>query len=119
MVFAVLLFTFHSTSSISSSFSTSPHLSTTHDETESQIGGHTGSFFDQHSMFIGRIMAWVCTVLYLNSRMPQIWKNVCVLNIFFFFFFFFYLFYFILYSTQESQSKFFLYLCLYSQPLAI
>lgn len=25
---------------------------------------------------IGRIMAWTCTVLYLTSRMPQIWKNV-------------------------------------------
>jgi len=24
---------------------------------------------------IGRIMAWTCTVLYLTSRMPQIWKN--------------------------------------------
>ena len=25
---------------------------------------------------IGRVSAWTCTVLYLTSRMPQIWKNV-------------------------------------------
>ncbi|KAM6500448.1 PQ loop repeat domain containing protein [Amanita muscaria] len=25
--------------------------------------------------FIGRIFAWLCTVLYLTSRLPQIWKN--------------------------------------------
>jgi hypothetical protein len=25
---------------------------------------------------IGRISAWTCTVLYLTSRMPQIWMNV-------------------------------------------
>ena len=25
---------------------------------------------------IGRIYAWICTVLYLTSRLPQIWKNV-------------------------------------------
>jgi len=24
---------------------------------------------------IGRIFAWVCTTLYLTSRLPQIWKN--------------------------------------------
>ncbi|RUS32126.1 PQ loop repeat-domain-containing protein [Jimgerdemannia flammicorona] len=28
-----------------------------------------------NSQTIGRIMAWACTVLYLTSRMPQIWKN--------------------------------------------
>ena len=28
---------------------------------------------------IGRISAWICTVLYLTSRLPQIWKNVSVL----------------------------------------
>lgn len=27
---------------------------------------------------IGRISAWMCTVLYLTSRLPQIWKNVSV-----------------------------------------
>lgn len=25
---------------------------------------------------VGRISAWICTTLYLTSRMPQIWKNV-------------------------------------------
>lgn len=25
---------------------------------------------------LGRASAWVCTTLYLTSRMPQIWKNV-------------------------------------------
>jgi uncharacterized protein with PQ loop repeat len=75
MVFAVLLFTFHSTSSISSSFSTSlPYHSTIHDD-EMSFGGHMKSFFERNYESIGRIMAWICTVLYLTSRMPQIWKN--------------------------------------------
>jgi hypothetical protein len=26
---------------------------------------------------IGRVFAWLCTTLYLTSRLPQIWKNVC------------------------------------------
>jgi solute carrier family 66 (lysosomal lysine-arginine transporter), member 1 len=30
-----------------------------------------------HQRVIGRIFAWVCTTLYLTSRLPQIWKNVC------------------------------------------
>lgn len=29
--------------------------------------------------FIGRASAWVCTTLYLTSRLPQIWQNVCQL----------------------------------------
>uniref|UniRef100_A0A1D1YJG6 Vacuolar integral membrane protein YDR352W n=1 Tax=Anthurium amnicola TaxID=1678845 RepID=A0A1D1YJG6_9ARAE len=75
MVFAVLLFTFHSTSSISSSFSTSPsYLSTAHDD-EMSFSGHAKLFFERNSESIGRILAWICTVLYLTSRMPQIWKN--------------------------------------------
>jgi hypothetical protein len=28
---------------------------------------------------VGRISAWICTTLYLTSRLPQIWKNVCLL----------------------------------------
>ncbi|RIA91818.1 PQ loop repeat-domain-containing protein [Glomus cerebriforme] len=76
MVFAILLFTFHSTSSISSSFSTSPTLlSGTHDEMS--LGGYS-KFFGQDefvSLFIGRVFAWISTILYLTSRMPQIWKN--------------------------------------------
>lgn len=27
---------------------------------------------------LGRIFAWLCTTLYLTSRLPQIWKNVCL-----------------------------------------
>lgn len=30
---------------------------------------------------IGRISAWVCTTLYLTSRLPQIWKNVSRLTL--------------------------------------
>lgn len=29
---------------------------------------------------IGRIFAWLCATLYLTSRLPQIWKNVSVLQ---------------------------------------
>ncbi|KAF9246135.1 CTLH/CRA C-terminal to lish motif domain-containing protein [Melanogaster broomeanus] len=28
-----------------------------------------------YDRIIGRIFAWICTVLYLTSRLPQIWKN--------------------------------------------
>lgn len=28
---------------------------------------------------IGRIFAWLCTTLYLTSRLPQIWKNVSII----------------------------------------
>jgi hypothetical protein len=27
---------------------------------------------------LGRIFAWLCTTLYLTSRLPQIWKNVSI-----------------------------------------
>ncbi|KAF9314540.1 hypothetical protein BG003_004088 [Podila horticola] len=30
---------------------------------------------DQGTVQLGRIFAWVCTVFYLSSRMPQLWKN--------------------------------------------
>ncbi|KAE9409623.1 hypothetical protein BT96DRAFT_962232 [Gymnopus androsaceus JB14] len=30
---------------------------------------------DDQERIIGRIFAWVCTTLYLTSRLPQIWKN--------------------------------------------
>lgn len=29
-----------------------------------------------YDRIIGRIFAWLCTTLYLTSRLPQIWKNV-------------------------------------------
>lgn len=31
---------------------------------------------DPNIVQLGRIFAWVCTVFYLSSRMPQLWKNV-------------------------------------------
>ncbi|KAG0313229.1 hypothetical protein BGZ99_009016 [Dissophora globulifera] len=30
---------------------------------------------DQYIVHLGRIFAWVCTIFYLSSRMPQLWKN--------------------------------------------
>lgn len=30
---------------------------------------------------IGRVSAWICTTMYLTSRLPQIWKNVSSLTI--------------------------------------
>ncbi|KAJ3814980.1 PQ loop repeat-domain-containing protein [Lentinula aff. lateritia] len=30
---------------------------------------------DSNERIVGRIFAWVCTTLYLTSRLPQIWKN--------------------------------------------
>ncbi|KAF9177628.1 hypothetical protein BGZ51_008511 [Haplosporangium sp. Z 767] len=30
---------------------------------------------EPHIVQLGRIFAWVCTVFYLSSRMPQLWKN--------------------------------------------
>ncbi|KAI1315587.1 hypothetical protein EDD11_000597 [Mortierella claussenii] len=30
---------------------------------------------DQNIVQLGRIFAWVCTLFYLSSRMPQLWKN--------------------------------------------
>jgi hypothetical protein len=34
----------------------------------------TGS--SHYQRIVGRVSAWVCTTLYLTSRLPQIWKNV-------------------------------------------
>ncbi|CAB4432990.1 unnamed protein product [Rhizophagus irregularis] len=60
---------------LSSSFSTSlPYHSTIHDD-EMVIWRIYKIFFERNYESIGRIMAWICTVLYLTSRMPQIWKN--------------------------------------------
>ncbi|KAF9404978.1 hypothetical protein BGZ94_003833, partial [Podila epigama] len=30
---------------------------------------------EQNIVQLGRIFAWICTVFYLSSRMPQLWKN--------------------------------------------
>ncbi|CAG8661769.1 27559_t:CDS:2 [Dentiscutata erythropus] len=72
MVFVVLLFTFHSTSVIKPSFSTSHpnNHAVSLDHNDNTLNDSINS-----SMLIGRIMAWACAVLYLTSRMPQIWKN--------------------------------------------
>ncbi|KAF0474738.1 PQ-loop-domain-containing protein [Gigaspora margarita] len=81
MVFAILVFSFYSTSTITSSISTSH---STHllertvnavNETDVDYIIPSKSFFEYHAEYIGRIFAWTCTVLYLTSRMPQIWKN--------------------------------------------
>ena len=41
-----------------------------------------GDIPDQPSAerILGRIFAWLCTTLYLTSRLPQIWKNVRLLH---------------------------------------
>lgn len=46
--------------------------------TLSQNGSRSQSSEDSPSTerIIGRIFAWLCTSLYLTSRLPQIWKNV-------------------------------------------
>ena len=36
----------------------------------------TPNTFPSNEQIIGRIFAWLCTTLYLTSRLPQIWKNV-------------------------------------------
>lgn len=36
---------------------------------------------DQGTVQLGRIFAWICTVFYLSSRMPQLWKNVRMLRV--------------------------------------
>ncbi|KAI6005666.1 PQ loop repeat-domain-containing protein [Pisolithus albus] len=42
------------------------------------VGSHMHSLSEEFSpseRVIGRIFAWLCTTLYLTSRLPQIWKN--------------------------------------------
>lgn len=36
----------------------------------------TPNAFPSNEQILGRIFAWLCTTLYLTSRLPQIWKNV-------------------------------------------
>ncbi|KAG0258129.1 hypothetical protein DFQ27_004799, partial [Actinomortierella ambigua] len=38
-------------------------------------GGDTPEAIDPAVHQLGRIFAWVCTIFYLTSRMPQLWKN--------------------------------------------
>ncbi|CAJ0915937.1 5164_t:CDS:2 [Entrophospora sp. SA101] len=35
----------------------------------------TSSIRSSNSLIIGRVISWMCTTLYLTSRMPQIWQN--------------------------------------------
>ncbi len=62
-----------------------------HDSSLSVSIPSTGSFLDDPGRIsfllfgeepsteriLGRLSAWMCTTLYLTSRLPQIWKNVC------------------------------------------
>ncbi|CAG8476716.1 6766_t:CDS:2, partial [Scutellospora calospora] len=68
---------FYSTSTITSSISTSPSSHIFERDNESVVGYMvpSKSFFEYHAESIGRMFAWTCTILYLTSRMPQIWKN--------------------------------------------
>ncbi|CAG8748600.1 12899_t:CDS:2 [Dentiscutata erythropus] len=80
MVFAILFFSFYSTSTITSSISTTHSTrlferSMNANETVADYIIPSKSFFEYHAEYIGRIFAWACTILYLTSRMPQIWKN--------------------------------------------
>ena len=36
----------------------------------------TPNEFPSNEQILGRVFAWLCTTLYLTSRLPQIWKNV-------------------------------------------
>ncbi|KAF9108165.1 hypothetical protein BGX27_008440 [Mortierella sp. AM989] len=44
-------------------------------EGEQFVAGDPSPPADQNIIILGRIFAWVCTVFYLSSRMPQLWKN--------------------------------------------
>ncbi|KAF9355720.1 hypothetical protein BGX26_006229 [Mortierella sp. AD094] len=44
-------------------------------EGENLLGDDPSPPADQNIIIMGRIFAWVCTVFYLSSRMPQLWKN--------------------------------------------
>lgn len=79
---------FPTPSSLSSSFSTSlpspepptfilPELKLNHSDTHEQFGDSEINVPDTR-LVIGRASAWTCTTLYLTSRLPQIWKNVCI-----------------------------------------
>ncbi|RHZ84795.1 hypothetical protein Glove_74g108 [Diversispora epigaea] len=72
MIFAIFLFAFHTTSTISSSSSIS---TSSVSKNEDNNNNEFTLFLEENSDTIGKIMAWSCTLLYLTSRMPQIWKN--------------------------------------------
>ena len=47
---------------------------------EQSLGEGASVVDDPNIIQLGRIFAWVCTIFYLSSRMPQLWKNVRVLQ---------------------------------------
>ncbi|KAG9319720.1 hypothetical protein KVV02_008334 [Mortierella alpina] len=42
---------------------------------EQSLGEGASLAEDPNIVQLGRIFAWVCTIFYLSSRMPQLWKN--------------------------------------------
>ncbi|KAF8921637.1 hypothetical protein BGZ58_004093, partial [Dissophora ornata] len=44
-------------------------------EGDQGLGEMQSSPADRNIVQLGRIFAWVCTIFYLTSRMPQLWKN--------------------------------------------
>lgn len=43
---------------------------------DGEKGGKPPNGQGHYQRIVGRVSAWVCTTLYLTSRLPQIWKNV-------------------------------------------
>jgi len=77
-LFAVFFFTLRSLSYLTSPGLTTSHSIISHSKRDAIMGSWIdtiGAFMESHQYSIGRVMAWSCTVLYLTSRMPQIWKN--------------------------------------------
>lgn len=56
------------------------HNSSSPDQTQRLLGADKGdkppAGSSHYQRIVGRVSAWVCTTLYLTSRLPQIWKNV-------------------------------------------
>ncbi|CAG8498821.1 10182_t:CDS:2 [Paraglomus occultum] len=77
-LFAVFFFTLRSLSYLTSSGLTTSHSIISHSKRDTMGVSWLdtiGTFMEDYQYSIGRVMAWTCTVLYLTSRMPQIWKN--------------------------------------------
>jgi hypothetical protein len=55
-------------------------ISSSPEQTQHLIGADKGdkppTGSSHYQRIVGRVSAWVCTTLYLTSRLPQIWKNV-------------------------------------------
>jgi len=67
---------------ISLSFDATPPNASPHDDDHDDDSDHSEPHdhrrWDKPAVqrLIGRMSAWICTTLYLTSRLPQIWKNV-------------------------------------------